>query len=130
MQPQDAGFDWGHALSALGGGLVTAAGAAIGWIYKAGAREPTLKADLQKSLADAEQRVEEKIAESQRESETKLESLVTQFHEAFSGMRQKINDVELNAQKSFVAKGDFDDFRKEYREDMRDLKNLLSRKSH
>ena len=54
------------------------------------------------------------------------EALVEQFKESFSGLRQKINDVELDAQKTFVNKDDFKEFREEYRDDMRDLKALIA----
>jgi len=44
----------------------------------------------------------------------------------FSAIRQKINDVEINAERSFVSKRDFDEWRSEYREDMRDLKQSIA----
>ena len=117
MQPQDAGggFDWGHALSAMGGGAITAIGAAIGWVYRAGARDPTLKAELQKNLIDAEKRVEAQIEAAKKETDGKVDSLVTQFHDTFASLRQKIGDVERNA----VTKEEFNDHRKEVREDFR-----------
>lgn len=47
------------------------------------------------------------------------------FGETLKGLRQKINDVELDTERRFVAKDDFNDFREEYREDMRDLKKKI-----
>ena len=48
------------------------------------------------------------------------------FDQMVGNIRQRINEVELEAQRNFVAKPDFEDFRKEYREDMRDLKNSIA----
>ncbi len=53
--------------------------------------------------------------------------LANQFDETLKALRQKINDVELSTAKYFVAKGEFDDFRYEFREDMRDLKSKIDR---
>lgn len=115
MQPQDAGggLEWGHALSGLIGSVGTGAIAVIHWIYRSGGKEPTLRAEFKQSIIDAEQRVEEKIEASKKETETKVESLVTQFHDTFASLRQKISDVEMNA----VTKKEFGDHRKEVRED-------------
>ena len=66
------------------------------------------------------------ISESETKIEEKVDLARESFDETLKGLRQKINDVELNSERSFVAKGDFDDFRKEYREDMRDLKSSIA----
>lgn len=61
------------------------------------------------------------IDETKREIEDKVEALVGQFHDTFSALRQKINDVELGMEKNFVSKDGFNEFRREYREDMASL---------
>jgi hypothetical protein len=122
MADAGGGFDWGHALSAFGGGAITAIGAAIGWIYRAGAKEPTLRKDFDESLIAAERRVESKIEAAEMKAETKLEELVAQFHDTFSAMRQKITDVEMDVVRNYVAKPDFDEFRKEFRDVFREFR--------
>lgn len=67
------------------------------------------------------------IDETKREIEEKVEALVGQFQETFQALRQKINDVELESERGFVAKEGFDEFRREYREDMRLLNDKLDR---
>lgn len=60
----------------------------------------------------------------------KVKEAIMPFDETLKGLRQKINDVELDTVKGYVAKGDFNDFREEYREDMRDIKAMISRNGH
>ena len=107
MQPQDAGggFDWwGHVVSGLGGGL-TAIGAVLGWVYRSGAKEPALKAELQHSLTQAETRIE-----------TKVDDMADHFREAFDGIRRQIDDHRLNSAENFVRWVDFNRIRQEDRE--------------
>jgi hypothetical protein len=61
------------------------------------------------------------VETSKEELEEKVETLVGQFRETFQALRQKIGDVELNTERLFVSKDGFNDFRREYREDMQSL---------
>ena len=67
-----------------------------------------------KKIDDAELRIEQKVEEG-----------TSMFDETLKGLRQKINDVELDTEKYFLRKNEFDDFRKEYREDTRDIKAMI-----
>jgi hypothetical protein len=116
MQPQETGFDWWHALSGMVGATVGAGSTLLTWIIRAARMEPTIRAEI----VAAEQRVEQKI-------DDKISEEIGHFRETLSGLREKINDVERDAEREFVRKKDFNDFRKEYREDMRDLKNNVAR---
>jgi hypothetical protein len=108
-------LEWAHVVI---GGVSAAVGAAGGLI--AGVwRVAHIEQDLRKEFS-------QDIAEATHELGMKLTDLAGQFDETLKGLRQKINDVELDGVKNFVAKPDFDDFRKEYREDMRDLKNSIA----
>jgi hypothetical protein len=124
------GFDWAHAISGLGGAMIGALTAIGAHIFRAGGDKPTAKLNLQGAIASAEQRLGEKIDAAEQRSETKIEGLVDQFHDSFAALRQKINDVELDTAKNFVAKSDFEDFRHEYRDDrsrmFRKLDDILS----
>lgn len=107
MQPQDAGggLDWGHLLSGLAGGVLTAIGQALGWIYKAGGKEPALKAQLEYSLNEAKIEVENKVDE-----------MAGHFRESFEGIRRQIDEHRLHAAENFVRWADFNRLRQEDRE--------------
>ena len=105
------GADWANVIVAALG----IAFGGVGGIFTGGLRLGRIEGRLQMQISESEKRIEEKV-ELARQS----------FDETLKGLRQKINDVELNSERSFVAKGDFDDFRKEYREDMRDLKASIA----
>ena len=125
-------FDWAHAWSAFGGAIAGAVSTVGAMLFRAGAKEPTMRLDFQKIITAAEERVESKIDAAERRGEDKVETIVAQFHDTFASLRQKINDVELQTERGFVAKNDFDEFRTEYREDknrmFEKLDKLLSHK--
>lgn len=108
-------LEWAHAIAAILGAIGGASAgifAAGRWVGKI---EPRLKLHVQNAVIEGEKRIEDKVDEA-RES----------FDETLRALRQKINDVELDTEKRFLPKGEFNDFREEYREDMRDLKNLIA----
>lgn len=103
-------FEWTHlilsiASAILGGGAGLAAG-----VWKVARIEGQIKEDFKTA-----------IDETRTEIEDKVEALVGQFQDTFAALRQKINDVELQTERLFVSKSGFDEFRKEYREDMASL---------
>lgn len=108
-------FEWLHlaiaVIALLAGGL----GGLVARVWQVAQIEGRLKLHIKTCISDCEKRFEEKVARA-----------TDAFDETLKALRQKINDVELDMVKHFVAKGDFDDFRAEYREDMRDLKNSIA----
>lgn len=108
-------LEWAHVILAASSALIGAAIGLVGGSYRVG----KIEAGLEMSIKDG-------ITASERKFEEKVDRATEQFDETLKGLRQKINDVELDAYKLFVAKPDFEDFRKEYREDMRDLKHSIS----
>lgn len=109
MTQEVGGFDWAHGLSALIGAIF-GVGSTIGTlVYRAGGREPTLRADFHKTVVEAEKRLEEKVDAAEARAEEKMTSAAHQFAETLRGLRQKINDVEHGA----IAKEDFHRFRQE-----------------
>ena len=115
--------EWVHVIVAVAGvivgGLITTAIRIWRGGYVVGKTEGGIRSEFQKSLAEA-------INQSEEHFEQKVETLVKHFTDTFSALRQKINDVELNTERNFLSKGDFDKFHKEYREDMRDLKSSIA----
>lgn len=127
MQGEGGPFDWLHAASGLGGAVIGAIGSIGAFLYRAGGREPALRADFQKRVNDAEQRVEEKI-----------EGMTGHFHEYFEGIRRQQDDIKLSMERDFVRKhdlkelreelrGDLREFRDENRDDMSELKRNISK---
>ncbi len=113
MQPQETGgFDWMHAISALGGALFGAIGGLFTGIWRLARIEPHLHAEIKAS----EKRVEDKIEETERRSDEKVEDIVGHFQEAFSGIRQQINDRALEIERDFMRKKDYESLRREDRE--------------
>lgn len=126
--PESNGFDWMHAISGLGGGVL---GTCLTWFWRMARIEPQIRADIRAKhdatrleMGQIETRVEAKIAEQERRGEARLdeherrseerqEMMIGHFHEAFSGIRQKINDVEKEA----LSREDFQTFRQEERAD-------------
>ncbi len=90
-----------------------------------------------RSSAQADQAVKDdydaKIAEVRKEMAAHVQKvddgndlLVSQFKEAFEGIRRQIDEHRYYTEKDFLKKEDFKDFREEYREDMRDLKASIA----
>ena len=71
-----------------------------------------------KEEADHDARLNERL-------EAQVKRATNDFDETLRGLRQKINDVELYSAKTYLEKEEFTDFRKEYREDMTEIKKLI-----
>lgn len=72
-------------------------------------------------------KIREDITESEKSFRETLESARHGFDETLKGLRQKINDVENDALKNYLSKNDWNEFRKEFREDMQ---NILTKLDH
>lgn len=110
-----ADLEWAHAIAALLGAVGGAAGGIFAGGWRLGRIEGRLKLSFQAHINESEKRIEDKV-EQARDA----------FDETLKALRQKINDVELGTERNFVPKNDFEDFRKEYREDMRDIKASIA----
>lgn len=108
-------LEWVHVAIAFGGAVFGAASGLIGGVWRVARIEQDVRRD-----------VTQEIAEVVHEMRLAMGQIADQFDETLKGLRQKINDVELTTHKNFVSKPEFDDFRKEYREDMRDLKHSIA----
>lgn len=65
------------------------------------------------------------MADHERASEGRVDLLVEQFQESFNGLRRQIDNDRLYTEREFMRKEDFRDFRDEYREDMREIKEKI-----
>lgn len=117
MQPQETGgFDWLHVLTGLIGALFGGFSGMIAGVWRVARIEPTIRGDFERAVDTAEKRVE-----------AKMTGATDHFDETLRGLREKINQVELGSERRFLLKDDFNDFREEYRQDIRDLKDRLSK---
>jgi hypothetical protein len=108
-------FEWAHVIVGVLSAFLGGVGGLIAGVWRVAHIEQAIREDFQKAISRAENGIE-----------VKVEALVAQFHDTFQALRQKIGDVELETARGFVAKREFEDFRAEYREDMRDLKKSIS----
>ena len=122
--------EWVHIALIIVGWMVGAAIGVITGTWKLASTVANTVARLEKEIrrdfSDREARLYEKIAGAIADREARLGDLAEQFDETLKALRQKINDVELNTTRYFAAKGEFDNFRAEYRVDMKDLKKDIS----
>ena len=109
-----AGLEWAHAAAAIIGAMFGAAASIFTGGWRLGRIESRLKLHFQEAINESEKRIEEKV-----------ERAGSNFDETLKGLRQKINDVELDTERRFLLKDSFDDFREEYREDIRRIFDKL-----
>lgn len=120
MQPQDANsIDWLHLLYVVMAGVVGGISGLVAGIWRMARFEPELRREIT-----------QEIAETAHELEQKIDNEVGNFGETLHALREKINEVELHIERKFVDKEDFNDFRKEWREDMRELKESIGKIKH
>ena len=119
-------LDWPRLwLEAVGSVVSAIAGLFVGiwrWGRHSALRDMRIRDDY---LARIEE-MKAAIAADAHEQEIRLDELTEQVKENFTGMRRKIDDNRLLLEQQFVRKDDFREFREEYREDMRDVKRMIS----
>lgn len=109
-------INWlGHAASGIIGAVV----ALISKAFFGGVRVGKMQGAIEVKITEAEQRIG-----------TKIESETGAFDETLKGLRQKINDVELAAERRFLLKDDFDKFHQEYRDNTREIMQLIRGSGH
>lgn len=108
-------LEWAHVIFAGAGVIVGGVSGLVAGVWRVAHIEQDIRKDCSQEIAEATHELGEQVRD-----------LAGQFDETLKGLRQKINDVELETVRGFVAKGDFDDFRTEYREDMRDIKSSIA----
>lgn len=119
--------DWARvaieALVALGAG-------AFGATFRAGRRsalhEQKLQADNDKKIDTLRDELRTDMGEIERAAADSRELLVGQFKESFEGLRRQFDDHRLATEQNFVRRDDFKEFREEIRDDMREIKQLIS----
>lgn len=115
-----------HLIIAVIAASVAAVGGLIGGVWRVSRIEQGIRDDFKKDIADVENEARDRVIAAEARCAADIKAAGGIFDETLKGLRQKINDVELEMVRGFVSKPDFDEFRKEYREDMRDLKASIA----
>jgi hypothetical protein len=105
----------------------TILGGLFGIVKWLAAERQKTREDFDNKLQLVQERLEERVSEAEHGIESKVETALQQMGETMRGVREKINSVELDSERRFMPKGNFDDFRKEYREDMKRIFDRLDR---
>lgn len=109
-------------IAALGGGIV----GAIAAIWRMGRNSANAENSVDKRIAALREEVRTQMVAHAQKSDSSRDLLVEQFKESFDGMRRQIDEHRYYTEKDFLKKEDFKDFREEYREDMRDIKDAIA----
>jgi hypothetical protein len=115
MQPQENGFDWLHIIFGSLGAILGGISGLLAGVWRMARFEPELRKEITQEIAEVVHELDEKI-----------DAEIGHFDETLRGLREKINDVELHIERHFVGKEDFNSFREEWREDMRELKKNIA----
>lgn len=125
MASPSEGIEWLHGVVAGVAAILGAAGGFIGGVWRVARIEPSLKLKMQHDLGSMENDMREQITLAEHLIVGKIEEAASNFDETLKALRQKINDVELEMVRGYVSRPYFDEFRREYREDMRMIMTKL-----
>jgi GTPase SAR1 family protein len=103
------GFNAASAVASAAAGVVVGAWR---WGRRTAHREHAVKADYDGKI-DA---LREEMRSAMSTAARSRSEIADEFRDTFQALRQKINSVELEAERRFLLKEDFNDFREEYRE--------------
>ena len=125
-------MEWGKLAIEVGISLASGIGGLIVGAWKWGRSsaeaEQAVKKDYETKIDVLREEVRKDMASHVHKSDARNDLLVEQFKESFEGIRRQIDDHRLHTETRFLPKDDFRDFREEYREDMRELKALASKR--
>jgi hypothetical protein len=120
-----AEIDWPRlAVEAVSAAASGFAGLLVG-VWRWGRSSALFEQQLLECFAKVEE-MRAALKKVETENDERLDLLVEQFREAFSGIRRQVDDNRLSTEKDFLRKDDFKDFREEYRADIRELKRCIS----
>jgi hypothetical protein len=105
-----------------------AAGLLVG-IWHAGKKSGKAEAKTEAGLSEALKKyVDDELRNMREQMDAAMDSrglLVGQFQESFNGLRRQMDQSMLHTEQHFLRKDDFNAFREEYREDMREVKHMI-----
>jgi hypothetical protein len=123
--------DWPRlALEGLGSLFSGVAGLVVGawrWGRHSVLHEQRLREDYTSKIEELREDFRMALAATASTNHEQVDAIVDQFKETLMGIRRQIDEDRLTNEKRFLSKDDFRDFREEYREDMRGLKETMNR---
>lgn len=124
VAPNDS-FGWFNAILAAISALAGSITGLVAGTWRVARIEPRMKLEFIRDLANVENDLRDQIEQHNRESGMRSDLLVEQFQESFAGLRRQLDEHRLHTEQKFMRKEDFRDFRDEYREDMREIKDSI-----
>lgn len=122
--------DWIRVAVSVGASLVSGAVGMLAGVWRAGRnsaqKEQAVKDDYTAKINALREEIRAEDTNRERERIASRDFLAEQFKEAFNGIRRQIDEHRFYTEKDFMKKEDFRDFREEYREDMREIKQSIS----
>lgn len=122
--------EWLWKLASLVAPVLTGIAGIAGGLYGAGRRsvqrEQKTKDDYDGKIATLRDEVRGTMTSHAQKVDEGNDLLVSQFKESFDGIRRQHDEHRIDVEKRFMLKDDFKEFREEYREDIRDLKALIT----
>jgi hypothetical protein len=112
-------LEWAHVIIGVLSAVAGGGAGLIAGVWRVARIQGRLELSFQTSIAECERRFEDKVDLARKA-----------FDETLKGIRQKINDVELNTERNFVGQDDFSEFRVEYRKDIERIFDKLDRIPH
>lgn len=98
-------LEWAHLIIGALGAIAGAAGGIFIGGWRLGRIEGRLKLHFKEAIEESESHIEGKLEQARQG-----------FDDTLKGLRQKINDVELNSERRFFLRDDFKNFLEEYRD--------------
>lgn len=109
-------------LSGLGGLVV----GAWKWGRSSAIAEHRLKVEFNDKIDVLREQTRTSMSAYEKQADARNDLLIQQFKESFEGIRRQIDDNRLDAERRFLPKNDFREWREEYRQDMRDIKESIA----
>lgn len=97
------------------------------WGRSSAQAEQAVKDELRTEIAALREEVRKDMASHKTSSEESRDDLVDQFKETLDGMRRQFDEHQLDTERYFLRKNEFQAFREEYRADQRRTDDKLDR---
>lgn len=112
--------------ASLVSGLVGLVIGAWNWGRRSAKAEQALKDDVARKVNELREQTRAAMEKHEDHSSARTELLVEQFKESFEGLRRQMDDHKLATEREFVRKDELRVLRDEIREDMREIKTMIT----
>ncbi len=126
-----ADIDWGRAAieaaASAASGLVGLVIGAWRWGRNSAKAEQELKDDYNLKINTLRDDVRVNMEEYEKSANARNDLLIAQIRETLEGIRRQMDELRYHTENRFLAKEDFNVFRKEYREDTKLINEKLDK---